>query len=67
MKNKKRICYVLYDERAELGNTEDASVLCTASTLEEAKSDKKEMFPNAVIYKNFIDEDNVCRRDERVW
>ncbi len=42
--------YVLYDERA-LANVNDAQVLSTAGSLEEAREDKKDMFPNAVIYE----------------
>lgn len=59
----KRTCYVLYDERARLGPTDEASVLCTAQSLSEARGDRDSMFPEAVIYKAIIDPDNVCRKE----
>jgi hypothetical protein len=40
--------YVLYDERY-LMDKDSAMVYCTANTLKEAKGDKKDMFPDAVI------------------
>lgn len=43
--------YVLYDGRARGGNTDDASVCCTARSLKEARLDKRTMFPHAVIYE----------------
>ena len=50
--------FVLYDERAMSGNTDDAAVMCCAKTLKEAKRDKREMFPTAVIV-----EYDVVRKD----
>lgn len=42
--------FVIYDERAFLDGTDEASVLCTARSLKEAKRDVREMFPRGVIY-----------------
>lgn len=42
--------YILYDSRAASGSTDAAVVYCTARSLKEAKRDKREMFPDAVIY-----------------
>lgn len=41
--------FVLYDERARGGNTDEALVLCCAQSMKEARRDKRTMFPNAVI------------------
>lgn len=42
--------YVLYDERAYF-DVDEAAVLCTADSLEEARADKRDLFPLAVIYE----------------
>jgi len=42
--------YFLYDSRYT-DNPDRAIVYCAADTLEEAKEDKKEYFPDAVIVK----------------
>lgn len=42
--------FVIYDERAMLGSTDEASVCCTARSLKEAKRDVRTMFPRGVIY-----------------
>lgn len=67
VKGDQEVVYILYDGRANDGDTDDASVYCTAHSLKEAKRDKSTMFPDAVIYRCFIDADNVCRKEERVW
>lgn len=41
--------YILYDSRAVF-DPDDATVYCTASSLKEAKKDRREMFPDAVCY-----------------
>lgn len=46
-----RRMFVIYDERAILEGTMEASVLCTARTLEEARRDVRTMFPRGVIYQ----------------
>lgn len=43
--------FIIYDERAMGGNTDDAAVLCTAKSLKEARSDVRTMFPRGVIYQ----------------
>lgn len=50
MKEQEKL-YVIYDERAMLGDTDDAQVLCTAHSLKEAKRDCRTMFPRGVIYE----------------
>ncbi len=57
--------YVLYDERAALGDTDDAAVLCCADSLTEARRDKRAMFPNAVIYEYDVAEDGKTLLNER--
>lgn len=42
--------WVLYDERANY-NVDEALVLSTAFSRREAWRDKKDMFPNAVIFE----------------
>lgn len=42
--------YLLYDGRAANGNTDEALIYCIADSMEEALRDKKEMFPDAIIY-----------------
>jgi hypothetical protein len=54
---KKR--WILYDARAHGGNTEEAQVHCTASSLKEAKRDKREMFPDAAIYEYDVQGDEL--------
>ena len=44
-----RKLFVLYDERARGGDTDEALVLCCAESMAEAKRDKRRMFPTAVI------------------
>jgi len=46
---QKKKLFVLYDERAMSGDTDDAAVLSCADSLKEAKRDKRRMFPTAVI------------------
>ena len=43
--------FIIYDERAMLGETDEAAVLCTAKSLKEARRDVREMFPRGVIYR----------------
>lgn len=43
--------FVIYDERAMLESTDEASVLCTADSLKEARRDVRTMFPRGVIYR----------------
>ncbi len=42
--------YIIYDGRAIWGDTDDASVCCCADSLEEAKADVRDMFPDGVVY-----------------
>jgi hypothetical protein len=49
--------YVIYDERAMLEGTDEASVCCTASTLKEAQRDCRTMFPRGVIYRYDVREE----------
>ncbi len=41
--------FILYDERAEGGDTEGAAVLCTARSLKEARRDAKD-YGRCAIY-----------------
>jgi len=43
--------FIIYDGRAAGGDTEDASVYESCDTLQEAQKDRKEMFPDGVIYR----------------
>lgn len=61
-KKQKTVLYVLYDGRAET-DTDDALVYCCASSLREAKRDKREMFPDACIW--VYDEDGDKLINER--
>jgi len=45
--------YILYDQRA-IHDTSEAHIYCTAETLKEARCNKREMFPDAVIYKDTV-------------
>jgi len=58
--------WVLYDERAASGDTDDATVLCCANSLAEARRDKRQMFPTAVIYEYDVDTDGKTLINERV-
>ncbi len=42
--------FIIYDERAVLGETDDAAVLCTAKSLKEARQDVRTMFPRGAIF-----------------
>ena len=57
----KEFNYKLYDSRA-LTNKERATVYTVCDTLEEAISDKKTMFPDAVIFKEYLEwqKDGSC-------
>ena len=43
--------FVIYDERAMLGSTAETTVLCTATSLREARRDVRELFPRGVIFR----------------
>jgi len=43
--------FIIYDARALGGDTSDASVYESCDTLKEAQKDRKEMFPDGVIYR----------------
>ena len=45
-----RKVYVLYDERAER-DEDEATVLCVSHSLRQAEEDKRDLFPNAVIFE----------------
>ena len=51
---EKKHQYTLYDARA-LTNKDRATVYTVCETLEEALSDKKEMFNDAVIFKEYLE------------
>jgi len=46
----KKKAYVLYDERA-LYDVDNAAVLTVSDSLREARADRRDMFPNGVIYE----------------
>lgn len=53
MTEKPKKLFVIYDERVMLApkmSTDDATVLCTASSLTEAERDVDQMFPRGVIF-----------------
>jgi hypothetical protein len=58
---KKEKLFILYDGRAKLGETNDASVLCTASTEKEAREDTKELFEgyDAIWFEYDVDKGDV--------
>lgn len=43
--------YIIYDERAQGGNTDDAVVLDTADSIDEARESVRLMWPNGVIFE----------------
>ena len=43
--------FIIYDERALLEGPDEASVLCTARSLREARRDVRTMVPRGVIYR----------------
>jgi hypothetical protein len=49
--------YIVYDERAAGGDTDDALALCTAKTLHEARRDVQRRFPRGVIYRYDVESD----------
>lgn len=51
--------YILYDGRAASGDTDDAIVYTTARSLREARRDKREMFPDAVIFEYEVGTDGA--------
>jgi hypothetical protein len=50
--------WVLYDERANI-DEDDAAVLCTAYSLDEAREDRRTMFPTAVIFEYDLEGDTL--------
>lgn len=51
--------YIIYDERAMLMGTDEAVVLCTAHSLNEARHDVRSMFPGSPIYSYDIHGDQL--------
>ena len=49
--------YIVYDGRAELGDTDEASVCVACDSLKEAQSYVREHFPDGVIYSYKTDDD----------
>jgi len=43
--------YLVYDKRAYSEETDKATILCCADTLEEARQDRDEMFPESPIFE----------------
>ena len=58
---KQKFNYKLYDSRA-LTDKERATVYTVCDTLKEALSDKKTMFPDAIIFKEYLEwqKDGSC-------
>ncbi len=62
-----RRTYVIYDGRAALGDTDDSSVCCCADTLEEAKQDVRDMFPDGIVYSYEYGEDGKLINERFEW
>lgn len=58
--------FILYDEWAMLEGTDEATVLCTANSLKEAKRDVRTMFPNAVIF-SYANDGNQLVDEQFEW
>ena len=56
--------WVLYDERANY-DEDEATVLSSADSLEEARRDKRELFPSAVIFE-YVVKNGVAAKGRRV-
>lgn len=51
-KTEKKV-FILYDGRAQSGDTDDASVLCTASSEREAKRDSRTFYHVSAIWYEY--------------
>ena len=50
--------FVLYDSRY-LTNEDSASVYCCADTIEEAREDREDMFPDAIIVEYDVEDNEL--------
>lgn len=52
--------YIIYDQRAYTEDPTDCVVMCTASSIWEARQDRNDMFPGCPIY-SYDNSDKVLK------
>ena len=66
-----KLTYIIYDSRAESGDTDDASVYETCDTLKEARRAVKESWPDGIIFEYDLitnpDGKKEAINERRVW